>query len=178
MKYFVYLFLILILLGLNVGLFNYIRIFGQMPNLLFLLALCASLEKNDFDFYFIAFVGGLFLDFFSTGFFGGYTFSFLVVSLLAHFFADNVLVSGFNWKTLSGVLLVGFLVFSWVWWLYSFVSVLLGLAPDFLSLKEFLLTLVPGIFYNLLLLYPIYILNNLTREFLNNWHIRRRGVIY
>lgn len=61
-KYLIYFFAIVALLVLNLGLFNNLQIKGQIPNLLFLFSLCFALEKKSFDFFFVAFVSGLFLD--------------------------------------------------------------------------------------------------------------------
>src|SRR3989344_6272424 len=102
MKYLIYLISIIVLLGLNLGLFNNFQINGQIPNLLFLFCLCFSLEKSakggsasggiDYDFFFVSFISGLFLDFYSTSFFGGFTLAFLCLSFLLHLMATNVIV--------------------------------------------------------------------------------------
>jgi cell shape-determining protein MreD len=90
MKYLIYLFAIIILLAVNIGLFNNLQIKGQIPNLLFLMTLFFVLEKKSYDFFFISMVSGLFLDFFSTSFFGSFTVALLTLSLLLHFFVGKL----------------------------------------------------------------------------------------
>jgi cell shape-determining protein MreD len=177
MKYFIYLIAIIILLGINIGLFKNLQIYGQMPNLLFLLALCASLEKKDYNFFYVSLIGGLFLDFYSTGFFGAFTLAFLTVSLCAHFFSEQVLSAGSGWKTLTAALLSGSLLLSLLVWLYNFAALKLSLTSGHWNFKEQAEIFLPALFYNLLLLYPIYALNNFLRKFVDSWYIKRRGVI-
>ena len=177
MKYFIYLISIIILLGLNLGLFSLFPIRGQLPNLLFLMALCASLWKKDFDFFFISLISGLFLDFFSTGFFGAYTLALLTMSLCLHLFANNVLITEFNWKTLSVAAAFSWLFFSIMVWLYSLAAFKLNLNVENIGFKFFIGGFFPSLFYNLLLLHPIRAVSNFLKLYVDNLIIRGRGVI-
>src|SRR3989344_3299474 len=105
MKYFIYLLSVIILLGLNLGIFGQFPIFGQIPNLLFLLVIFFALEKRSYDFFFVGFVCGLFLDFFSANYFGSFTLSFLAVGLAMHVFAGSFIGVELNWKVLGLILL-------------------------------------------------------------------------
>jgi cell shape-determining protein MreD len=177
MKYIAYLISIVLLVGINLGLFTQIPLKGQIPNLLFLFALCASLEKKDFDFFFISFVCGVVLDFYSVGFFGAFTLGLLVVGLCMHFAANNILVLEFNWKSLSGALLSAFLILNLIVWLYGFAAFKLNWAPEPAGFKIFMGDFIWGLLYNWLLLYPTYLFFNFLRRSLDNFSVRSRGVI-
>jgi len=157
--------------------FGNLRIQGQMPNLLFLLALFFALEKKDYDFFFIALVSGLFLDFFSAGFFGGFTLAFLVVALGAHFFATDILLTELSWKTLSLALLAALVVFYLIVWVYQLAAFKLSLSPQYTGVKIFTSQFLINFLYNLLLLYPVYLYFTFLRNIVDNISVRRRGVV-
>ncbi len=159
------------------GLFNNLQIQSQIPNLLFLLTLFFALEKKDYDFFFIALISGLFLDFYSGSFFGGFTLAFLVVSLCAHLFVTNVLLAELNWKTLSAVLLVALAFFSLIIWVYGLMAFKLSWTVQYTGIKIFISQFLVNFFYNWLLLYPVYLFFTFLRNFVDNMDIRRRGVV-
>jgi rod shape-determining protein MreD len=177
MKYLIYLIAIIILLGLNLGIFNGLRLYGQMPNLLFLLALFFALEKQDYDFFFVALICGLFLDFYSAGFFGGFTLAFLAVGLCANLFINNILVLEMNWKSLSLTLLISLILFNLTLWLYQFLAFKLNWDSRYTGIGIFASHFFAGFIYNLLLLYPMYLCFTFLRGFVQNLNIRRRGVV-
>ncbi len=177
MKYFIYTLAIILLLGVNLGLFNNLQIRGQIPNLLFLFVLCVALEKKDLDFLLIALVSGLFLDFYSAGFFGGFAFIFLGLSFLGYFFVNYLVVLEMNWKTLSAALLVGLLLFNLFLWLYGLIAFKLNWTGQYVSFKIFLRAFPASFIYNCLLLYPMYLFVNWLRRFVDNLTIRRRGFV-
>jgi len=177
MKYPIYLIAIIILLGVNLGLFNSLQIQSQIPNLLFLLTLFFALEKKDYDFFFIALISGLFLDFYSGSFFGGFTLALLAVSLCAYLFATNVLVVEINWKTLSLALLAALVFLNLIIWAYQLAAFKLGLSFQYTGIKIFVSKFLVGFLYNWLLLYPVYMIFTFLHKFVDNLSIRRRGVI-
>lgn len=177
MKYFIYFLAIIILLGFNLGLFNSLQIQNQIPNLLFLLTLFFALEKKDYDFFFVAAVSGLFLDFYSASFFGGLTFAFLAVSLAAHLFVANILVVEFNWKTLSLALLAALIIFNLLVWAYGLAVFKLNLGSQYVRIGIFASQFLVSFLYNWLFLYPVYLFFTFLRNFVDNFSIRRRGVV-
>ncbi len=176
MKYLIYLLAIIILLGINLGLFNYLQIQNQMPNLLLLLTLCFALEKKDYDFFFIAFVSGLFLDFYSTGFFGQFTLAFLLAAFFLHIFA-NILALEQNFKTLSAALAVCVIFFNFFVWLYSFAAFKLNWTGEYLDFKMLLKGLAASLVYSWLLLYPVYLLSQFLKRSLDRLNQRSGGVV-
>jgi rod shape-determining protein MreD len=177
MKYLVYFFTIIILLGLNLGLFNSWQIGGQFPNFLLLLTIFFALEKKDFDFYFIAFFSGLFLDFYYTGFFGAYTFSLITIALGLHLLANRFLVLELNWKSLTLLLLGSLIVFNFLLFVYGFITYKIGLSGEYENIKAFSGSFPQSFFYNWLLLYPMYLFSQGLKNFIDNWTVRSRGII-
>ena len=176
MKYLIYFFSIILLFVINLGLFDYLSIFRQVPNLLFLFALCFTFEKNRDDFLFVGFLSGLLLDFYSTGFFGAFTFGFLLVFTCAHLIADKVAVE-FSWKSLSLSLLITLLSFILIEWFYGLLAFKFNWVAQHDSLKVVLSTFVVSLIYNFLLLYPVYKFYIFLKKTLNELEIKRRGVI-
>lgn len=177
MKYFIYTLAIIILIGLNLGLFNNLQINNQIPNLLLLLTLYFSLEKDSYDFFFIAFVSGLFLDFYSAGFFGGFTLAFLSLALLLHLLASNFVLLELNWKSLSLLLAASLVILNSLLWLYGLWVYKLNWAFGYTGLKTFASAFLPGLIYNWLLLYPMYLCYGLIKNLIENLTIRRRGLV-
>ncbi|SRR6266404_3075175 len=177
MKYLIYLLAIIILLGLNIGLFNNLQIRGQMPNLLFLLALYFSLDKKDFDFFFISLVSGLFLDFYSAGFFGAFAMAFLLVSLCVHIFVSNVLVFELNWKSLSLALAVALAMLDFLVWFFGLLAFKFSWTSQYSGFRIFLSAFPAGLLYNWLLLYPMYWFSNFLRRLVDNLSLHRRGIV-
>jgi rod shape-determining protein MreD len=177
MKYFIYLIAIIVILGLNLGIFNSLQLYGQIPNLLFLFMLFFALEKQEYDFFFIALLSGLFLDFYSAGFFGAYTFAFLAVGLSAHLFANNLLVLEIDWKSLSLLLLISLIFFNLLLWVYQFLAFKLSWSGQYVNFNVFTSQFLVSFIYNWLLLYPMYLLFTFLRSFIQNLSVRRRGVV-
>ncbi len=177
MKHFIYFLAIILLIGMNFGVFANLPMWRQIPNLLLLLTLCFSLEKNTYDFFFIAFLSGIFLDFFSTDFFGGFTLGFLALALLLHLLANRFVVFELGWKSLSLLLAGSLLVLNGVFWAYNFFAYKLGLTAYFPDLRVITRALPASFFYNWLLLYPIYLYFNYLKRIVDNLTVRRRGLV-
>jgi rod shape-determining protein MreD len=172
MKYVVYLLVLIVLCGLNVGLAPFMQIRGQAPNLLFLLVLVFALDKNSFDFLFLAFFGGLFLDFYSGAFLGSFTFSLLLAGFLLNIAVRQLLVLEINLKYLSLILVPSQAVLFFGFYFYNWIIFKAGLNPYFLNWKEFLPGFAVAFFYNLLLLYPVYILVGYVKLLLSKYLVR------
>jgi cell shape-determining protein MreD len=177
MKYLFYLFTIIVLLGFNLGLFSSLQVGGQIPNLLLLLTIYFSLEKKNYDFFFVAFVSGVFLDFYSAGFFGAFTLAFLIFAFLIHLVVNNFIVLEINWKSLSLLLLGSLLVMNLILWVYGLIVFKLNWVPDYESLKIYMSKFFVSFAYNWLLLYPVYLLFGYLKNFIDNFTVRRRGIV-
>ncbi|MDR3642153.1 MAG: hypothetical protein P4L74_00820 [Candidatus Doudnabacteria bacterium] len=177
MKYFIYILAIIILLGVNIGLFGNLPIRGQSPNLLLLLTVYFSVDKSSYDFYFIAFACGLFLDCFSASFFGGWTFGFLILALALHTLSSQLLVLELNWKSLALLVFGSFSLVSFCLWFYTWAALKAG-APGYgLGFNPSLADFVPALIYNLLLLYPMYFIYYRLKALIADFTIRSRGVV-
>ncbi len=177
MKYIIYFFAILLLLGLNVGLFENLKIFGQVPNLLFLFALYFALEKKTEEFFFVCFLSGVFLDFFSPGFFGAYTFSLLTSGLALHLFVSQFLATELNWKTLTLAIALCWLIFNLLFWLFGLAAFKFNWFYGYQDLKTASLNFFYGLIYNGFLFYPVYLFYNFLKNFVDKLSLRSRGII-
>ena len=177
MKYLIYLIAIIFLVGLNLGLFSNLQFFGQIPNFLLLFTVCASLEKQNYDFFFIAFICGIFLDFYSANFFGTFTLSLLLLALCLHIFANTLVLLELNWKSLVFLLLTAIILLDLFSWVYGFAAYQFGWAPAFISFRSFAVSFAPYFFYNLLLFYPAFLFYNFVRKIVDGFSLRRRGVV-
>jgi rod shape-determining protein MreD len=177
MKYLVYIVIVILLLALNIGLFGQYRLFGQIPNLLLLLVIYFALDKKGHDFFFISFVCGLFLDFYSTSFFGGYTLAFLLLATSLYLLAGSFVVLELNWKSLSFLLLGSLFLLKLVLFSYAFLVYKFNWAADYAKLNFSWISFIAEYAYNLLLLYPAYIIFSLLKRSLENYYTKKRGVI-
>lgn len=156
MKYLIYLLAIVFILGLNVGLFAYLKIGGVAPNLLLIFVMLFSLEKDSYDFFFIALISGIFLDFYSVVTFGSFSIALVLLAYFLHLFVNRLVVFESNWKYLLGILAGSLLLVNIIIWLYSEAMFKLDLIPFPMETKLLLNQVVMGFIYNLLLLYPMY----------------------
>ncbi len=177
MKYLIYLAALLVLAGFNVGIFRSLPLAGQVPNLLFLFVLCFVLEKKDYDFFFVAFFTGLFLDLYATGFFGGWTLGLLLVVVALHGFANWLTVVGLNWKSLGFVLTAALLLLNLELWLYGLVISRFNWSGSYVPLNAYVRAFLPQLLYDGLLLYPVYVYYNLIMRWVENLSLKRRGIV-
>jgi len=173
LKYFFYLIAIVLLLGLNIGFFPYFKIFGAVPNLLLVMVVIAGLDKESFDCFYIAFLGGLFLDFQTTAPFGSFTASFLVIAGALQLIVNNFLVFEITWKY-AIAFLAGATVLSYaIFWGISHLAAHLGFIGISLNSPALKARLLQEIIYNTILLLPIYKLMDLIKYFLKLLQKRR-----
>ena len=169
MRYIIYIVLLILLCGLSVGLSPLIKIHTQVPNLLFLLVWLWSLEKADDDFLFLALVAGLFLDFFSGLSVGTFTVPLLLLALAGHLIIENFFVSELKLKYLALLLLPAQMLFV----LLSLgVGLLLNRGGLWVSISSggaLVDNFVISFLYNLLLLYPVYVLINVVKTILRRF---------
>jgi len=165
MKYLVYTIAIIILFSVNISLFPLLKINGYMPNLLLLLLVFFAVEKEGQDFFFVALLGGLFVDVHSAVFFGSFTLAFLCCALILHLASSQIIIFELNWKYLAGVVIFSTLFVLIFVWFYNFLAIKLGWYAGDLDFKS-----LPGKFftesvYNLLLFYPIKYLVFIVKQF-------------
>ena len=177
MRYFIYLLSIFLFLVLNLGLLTLLPLFGQIPNLLFLFVLCSALGKKEYDFMFIALVSGILLDFFSPLFFGGFTFAFLSIALAVYLFSNFVFAIELSFRTLGISTVFAWVALNLIVWLWQLTSFKLGLSPYYVNFGVTAQGLLTGLVYNLLLLYPMYVVYDYLMHKLQNYEVRSRGVV-
>ncbi len=164
MKYLLYALTIIVLAGLNIGLFPFIRIMGAAPSLLLVFLTISALEKDSLDFIFIAFCGGLIADAYSGAYFGAYTLAFLLLSLLLYLTVQRLFAVNMNWKYLVVTMAIVTIFVNCAVWLYSVLVYKAGLAPLAIEWHLVRKLILPESAYNILMLYPIYILSVFLRN--------------
>lgn len=177
MKYFFYFLAIFFLLAINIGFFGIFPIGRQVPNLLFLFVVIFALDKKNLDFFFVATLGGILLDFYSTSFFGGWTLGFLLAGAFIYSLSENFIFLELNWKTFTFLLFGGLVVLNFILWLYGLLTFKFGWTVSYIELNTFTHEFFTSFLYNWLLLYPMYIFCNWLKDLIENFTIRSRGVV-
>ncbi len=174
MKYLIYTLTIIILLAINVGFFSTINL---MPNLLLIFLIFHSLDKENNDFFFIALASGLLLDFYSATFTGTFMLSFLIVGLILHLLATNVIVLEINWKIMAVLSAATLALTDVLVWFFSWSAFKLGWAKYLIDISMLRHRFLVDLVCNLLLLYPMYLLAGFIKSVVENFQLRQRNKI-
>ena len=158
MKYLLYTIAIILLLAINVGLFGLFPLYGAVPNLLFLFLLFFSLNKRIYDYFFIAFLAGMFLDFYAATAVGSFIFSFLFLAFVLHEVVEKVAVFEVDWKLQIALMAASLQLLDLLLWLYNFLAFKFGWSVIAVSLRVLEGGFAPQFIYNLILFYPMYLL--------------------
>jgi len=156
MKYFIYFAAIIILVGINTGLFPYIKFFGVQPNLPLLFLVGACLQRDAEDSFFIALCAGLFLDTLSGIFIGSFTFGFLLLALLLFVVIHRLVVFELSWKYLFAVSIFATVFTQACAWAINSAAFHYGWSQVSLNGSQLRNKIVFEIIYNLILAYPLY----------------------
>ena len=176
MKYIAYTIGIIIALALQAGLFGYFKIWNTVPNLLLLMVITLSLEKEDYDFFIVSAIAGLFLDLYSGSFPGTFMFGFLFTAYLLHLTAQSVVVYETNWKYLAGFLL-GAMLASYLWaWGYSNFVFKLGWWPMYISGQDIRHIFLAQLLYNAVLAYPVFNATRRVKEWATKFFSRQQVI--
>jgi rod shape-determining protein MreD len=176
MKYFFYFLAIILLLSLDIGFFSHLKIFGAVPNLILVLLVVSALDRESLECFFIAVVGGIFLDFYTASYFGSFSFAFLILAGLLQILVNNFLVFDIDWKLGIGAIIVSTILIHLFIYLFNLAVVGLGLgmgqSPYLFDKTKIFFEL----FYNLLMLLPTYKLLDAIKYFLKTLFTRRRNI--
>lgn len=141
-------------------------LFDAVPNLLFLFVIfLASLKEDLLERLLAAFLAGLFADFWSGGFFGGFTLAFLSLVLVLEGVRSAFSLLEMDWKYFFGVCFSAYIVVSLVLWVYNFLALRAGWTEFYASFAGLIRKWPAGIFYNLILLYPVRRYYSLVQNF-------------
>jgi cell shape-determining protein MreD len=174
MKYIIYIATIIVLLGINVGVFSNLQFFSGVPNLLLLFVIIFSLENESRDFLIVAALSGMILDFYSGAFIGSFTIGFLLLALAVQAVSNSFLALEINWKYLAGLTVGGWVLVYLFVWVYGYYTYKLGWNPAFIEFVTVRNKIIPEVVYNLLLLYPMFLLGSAVKRFISL--VTRRSV--
>jgi hypothetical protein len=176
MKYFFYFLAIILLLSLDIGFFSHLKFFGAVPNLILVLLVVSALDRESLECFFIAVVGGIFLDFYTASYFGSFSFAFLILAGLLQILVNNFLVFDIDWKLGVAALTVSTVLVHFFIYLFNLAVVGLGIgmgqSPYLLDKTKIFFELL----YNLMALLPTYKLLDAIKYFLKTLFTRRRNV--
>lgn len=172
MRYFLYILVIIVLLGLNFGMFTYLPFFGMHD--LLLLFLLVLVTNNEEGYYFFAVLAGVYMDFTVNAFPGTYLLAYILLVFLIRLIFDKVI---FNQNPIGYLLLsVSSVTIVLPFWVYLYNQVFYWLkiggaiGLGFPTLKEIFIRLI----CNLILLFPIYFLENNVNNIITKLRHSRR----
>lgn len=158
MKYLVYFFVIVLLAGVQTGLFSYFKVFGAAPDLMLLFVVGCSLQHKAEDAFFVALIAGLFADFLNGLFIGSFTLSFLLLTMLFYLAIRQLVVFELSFKYLLGVVVFSLLFTSVLVWLFSSLGVHVGWSEVTVNATVLRRLFILELIYNLIFAYPVYAL--------------------
>jgi len=177
MKYLFYFFVLVILAGLQTGLFSYFRFFGATPNLILLFILGVCLQREGGDWIFVALMGGLLTDY-STGMLPGtFTISFLSAAVLLYLTIHNLVVFELNWKYLVGVVILFTLIANLLSWIISNFALMHSWTQAAIDLRVSAAQFLPATIYNIALAYPVYMLASWLWQLILKYQGKRHRII-
>ena len=177
MKYTIYFIIIILLVGLNVGLFKYIPFFGAVSNLLLLFVVGVSLQREAEESLFIAFISGIFLDYYNGLFIGSFAISFLSVSIIIYFFIHQLVVFELSWRYLFTIVTLSTIFTACLVWALNVLAIHFNFPAAFIDTSELHFHLMAEVIYNLLLAYPLYLLATYLKNFFLNLQGRAHRII-
>lgn len=167
MKYFIYFFVILCLVGITGGVFDVFPLFRSVPQLLLVFVAVIAVERKNLDYIFVALVSGIFMDALTGVAFGSYTLSYFAAALLIRLvFQDFLLVSN-AWKHLPWIVVIATIVqHIWVWLYNGSLARFLQSVPAF-TFSEIILLSLGSSLYTVVLFLPSYWLFEQLNQYLN-----------
>jgi cell shape-determining protein MreD len=158
MKYIIYFIAIIILTGINIGLFGNLKLFGISPNILLLFVVGSCLQREAEDSFIVAFISGLFLDFLNGLFIGSFTFSFLLLTLLLYVIIHRLVVFELSWKYLLAITAAATIFINLAAFGINQAAFHYGWSQVSINLHVLTNRLPLEMLYNLALIYPLYAL--------------------
>lgn len=157
MKYILYFLAIYVFFVLTVVFQPFFSIYGAFPNLLLLMVMIFAISKDkDYSFLFVAFISGMFLDSYYGNLFGGYMFTFLLLSLGFHILSNHFFSIGLSLKSWAPFILGSVVLFYLILWIYSVILVFINLEDFTLGIQGNFFQILIEAFYSLAVSYLVY----------------------
>ncbi len=177
MKYFIYIFIIIVALGLEAGVFGQFTIGGAIPDLILLMIIYFALKHEDFDSFFIALAGGLFMDAYGGLPIGTITLGYVLIAYLAHGTFHSLISKELTWKQIP-IAVIAAVVLLHGWMIgYAWLLAQLHWAGEAFVAREAAARIWPSMLYNLLLLYPVMAFYVKLDEFILSLQKSRNAII-
>lgn len=157
MRFILYIVLIGAIIGITFGLFGSWGYHGLVPDLILLIVIALSLVFDDFDFLFVALVGGFWMDVVYSLPIGSFTIPFILCGLASSQLLRKWLFSDIQWYHFVGVIIAATLFLKL--WLWGYTNLLLFFQWHMFALsgKQILKNLFLAVIANVVLAYPVYV---------------------
>lgn len=158
MKYIIYIIIIGAIIGVTFGLFTSWGWNGLVPDLILLMVIALSLVFEDFDYLFVALVGGFWLDVVYGLPIGSFIIPLVVCGAISSLLLRKWLFSEVKWYHFVGAIVAATALLKLWIWLYS--NILFAFHWYYLGVsgQQILQNLVWAVIANVLLAYPVYVI--------------------
>lgn len=166
MKYVIYAMVIILGVALEVGVFRQFRLHGAIPDLILLAVLYYSARHDSLDSYAIALVGGLFTDVYAGFPIGTAALAYLIIASLTRALYNSLILHEMTWKQ-APLLVAGAAIIYYTWVLiYTWLIVHIHWMPETVVASDVPARILPSLFYDLILMYPVMALLTLADGFI------------
>ena len=157
MRYFIYVILVGAIIGVTFGFFSVWGLHGFVPDLILLIVIALSLVFDNFDYLFVALVGGFWLDVVYSLPIGSFTIPFILCGLASSQLLRKWLFSEVEWYHFVGVIIAATLFLKLWLWGYSNILLIFQWHSFALSGRQILKNLILALLANVIFAYPVYV---------------------
>lgn len=164
LKYFIYLLSIVVLILLTLLFSQYFQIHGAVPAFLLLFVMIIAIQREGFDFYPVAILAGVYIDFASSLPVGASVCGLVLVGFLSHALYHRVMYYQFSWKQLPILAGLNIIGFQTVVFLFGFFVGRVENVQLLLPLYQFFIQSLLILAYSLIFTYPLYWLSGIITD--------------
>lgn len=173
MQYIIYFFIVIILSGVNFGADPGLRFFGVLPNFILILLISLGLSKARPELsFFVAFFGGLVLDFSTGVLFGIFTITLLFLVFILKLITENFMIADISWKHQVFIFILMLILFNLFLYYLNFAAFYFHWVKQMIDFSILKMEFLPSIIYNLLLFYPFKRLVEAINSFEKNFYAK------
>lgn len=158
MRYIIYIVLVGTIVGMTFGLFQTWGWNGFVPDLILLIVLALSLVFDNLDYFFVALIGGFWLDVMFALPIGSFTIPLILCGFASSKFIRKWLFSDIRWYHFVMAIVAATLIMkSWLWG-YTNLFYIFDWYSFSISGKQILNNLIFNILANVIVAYPVYVI--------------------
>lgn len=169
MKWLFYLLFIVIVIVLNQTFFRVVDFGYFVPDLILLLLLTVVWSFTNYDYVLIGLLGGIWLEVASGLPIGAFSLGFILIGSVAYLVLNRWLFSEKPWQYFLGAVVLGTILIRLWLWLYANILAGMEVSSSAPSVGIYWEGILPAIFANLLLIYPVFALVEIIAKYLQNF---------